>query len=85
MPQTAPSHAPTPTTTPQSLSQTADGLSRALPTSQNVPTLAVPDGGRSRYRGSSLLASGLQRVMVTAPLVLALWALCGWALGWWSA
>jgi hypothetical protein len=41
------------------------------------------ESGRSRYRGTALLASGAQRVLRVLPLVAGLWALCGWALGWW--
>jgi hypothetical protein len=48
-------------------------------------SLPVHEPSRSRYRGSSLLVSGLQRLMYVIPLVLAMWLLCGWALGWWLA
>jgi len=41
-----------------------------------------PQGAR-RYRGSGLLASSFQRMVRVLPAVLFLWALTGWAMGWW--
>ncbi|WP_193383940.1 hypothetical protein [Pusillimonas sp. T7-7] len=39
--------------------------------------------GLRRYRGSALLASGMQRMLRVLPAVLCLWALTGWAMEWW--
>ncbi|WP_158214034.1 MULTISPECIES: hypothetical protein [unclassified Pusillimonas] len=35
------------------------------------------------YRGSAILLSGLDRLWRVALVVLALWALTGWAMQWW--
>jgi hypothetical protein len=48
--------------------------------SQPLPSA---DTGRSRYRGSGLLVSGIQRIMRVLPVVVFMWLLSGWALGWW--
>lgn len=39
---------------------------------------------RTRYRGSSLLASCWLRLAQVAVAVALLWGLTGWALAWWS-
>ncbi|MGE4368971.1 MAG: hypothetical protein AB7E12_04760 [Burkholderiaceae bacterium] len=38
----------------------------------------------ARYRGSSLLSSSVHRAVRVAPAVVLLWAVSGWALGWWQ-
>ena len=44
------------------------------------PTL---QGAPGRYRGSALLASCWARMARVALAAALLWALTGWALGWW--
>lgn len=39
--------------------------------------------GKSPYRGSVLLASGAERVVRALAASAFLWALTGWAMGWW--
>ncbi|NYT64645.1 hypothetical protein H0A58_01520 [Alcaligenaceae bacterium] len=49
-----------------------------------MPRLPVPFRRSTRpYRGSSLLDSALSRMVRVLLAVLLLWALTGWAMGWW--
>ena len=42
-----------------------------------------PPRMKSRYRGSLLLGSAAHRVLRLLPVLALVWALSGWALGWW--
>ena len=48
-----------------------------------VPVIPQSSSRATRRRMSFLLASALNRMGMAAACVLVIWAVTGWAMGWW--